>query len=90
MASTTTALHPSALHAPAADRDSAGTAARDEMLLLVDFKWLMAGLGWWIDLNRWRRDPGYARDCIARGCRSSLAPLRRCARQLLARAPARG
>jgi hypothetical protein len=70
---------------PPATADTAGPAAREDMLLLVDFKWLMAGLGWWIDLGRWRRDPGYASECLARGCDSSHAPLQRCARQLLAR-----
>jgi hypothetical protein len=38
---------------------------QDEALLpLVDFKWLMAGVGWWIDVPRMRRDTGYADECI--------------------------
>jgi hypothetical protein len=35
----------------------------DERLVLleeVDFKWLMAGHGWWIDTNRLHNDPAYA------------------------------
>lgn len=37
---------------------------------LVDFKWLMAGLGWWVDLSRVRRDPAYAGECVRRGLAS--------------------
>jgi len=35
----------------------------DERLVLleeVDFKWLMAGRGWWIDTDRLHNDPSYA------------------------------
>jgi hypothetical protein len=35
----------------------------DERLVLleeVDFKWLMAGRGWWIDTARLHNDPSYA------------------------------
>ena len=35
----------------------------DERLVLleeVDFKWLMAGQGWWIDTDRLHSDPAYA------------------------------
>jgi hypothetical protein len=42
--------------------------AQDEVFVdLVSFKWLMAGLGWRVDLTRMRRDASYARDCAARG-----------------------
>ena len=77
-------------HVLGADLESTGLPAREDMLLLVDFKWLMAGLGWWIDLGRWRSDPGYARECVARGCSSNQLPLQRCARKLLARGFPRG
>ena len=30
------------------------------MLAEVDFKWLMAGQGWWIDPTRFHEDPSYA------------------------------
>ncbi|MDD2926986.1 hypothetical protein [Rhodoferax sp.] len=30
------------------------------MLEEVDFKWLMAGLGWWIDTDRLHNDRSYA------------------------------
>ncbi len=65
--------------------DAAALAARDDMLLLVDFKWLMSGLGFWVDMGRWRADPAYASACVARGSSSRYAPLQRCARQLQAR-----
>jgi hypothetical protein len=34
----------------------------DRLVLLeeVDFKWLMAGHGWWIDTSRLHNDPAYA------------------------------
>ena len=41
----------------------APTATTDERVLLleeVDFKWLMAGQGWWIDTARLHNDPAYA------------------------------
>jgi hypothetical protein len=60
-------------------------SAREDMLLLVDFKWLMSGLGFWVDMGRWRADPDYADACIARGCDSRHQPLQQCARQLQAR-----
>jgi hypothetical protein len=41
---------------------------QDEVFVdLVSFKWLMAGLGWRVDLTRMRCDAGYARECAARG-----------------------
>jgi len=70
--------------------DAPAMSARDDMLLLVDFKWLMSGLGYWVDMGRWRADPAYARACIARGCNSRHLPLQHCARQLQARGLARG
>ncbi|MEO5661612.1 MAG: hypothetical protein ABIQ90_17730 [Polaromonas sp.] len=30
------------------------------LLAKVDFKWLMAGQGWWIDPKRFQCDPSYA------------------------------
>lgn len=37
--------------------------APDERLVMleeVDFKWLMAGQGWWVDTERLHKDPTYA------------------------------
>ncbi len=36
----------------------------ETFLKLVDFKWLMAGLGWWVDLSRLQRDTAYAGECV--------------------------
>lgn len=54
---------------------------------LVAFKWLMAGLGWWVDLGRFRRDAAYARVCAERGAGSELAALRQRSAALLAQMP---
>jgi len=38
----------------------------DGFLNLVDFKWLMAGQGWWVNLTRLQRDKEYLRECLTR------------------------
>src|SRR6202008_4291621 len=43
---------------------------------LVDFKWLMAGRGWWVDLSRLQRDVTYAGECLQRGLSSGSELLR--------------
>jgi hypothetical protein len=57
---------------------------RDLLLEEVNFKWLLAGLGWWIDMARFRSEASYATrfldlantsDCIA--LRASAAALQR-------------
>jgi hypothetical protein len=48
----------------------------DCVLELVDFKWLMAGRGWHIDVSRLHRDSAYAVQCIERGLQSDLPLLR--------------
>lgn len=58
---------------------------RDDLLLMVDFKWLMSGQGCWIDPQRWLADPQYTRHCVQHGCDSPHAPLQRCAQLLLSR-----
>lgn len=55
-----------------------------DFLLLVDFKWLMAGQGWWVDLTRLQRDAVYADGCIASALASACAPLRERAAELQA------
>ena len=49
----------------------------DTFLALVDFKWLMAGLGWWVDLSRAQRDMAYAGECAQRGLASRSGLLRK-------------
>jgi hypothetical protein len=46
------------------------------MKCMVDFKWLMAGLGWRVDLTRMRRDAAYLRAWAQRGLASESALLR--------------
>ena len=67
-------------------------AADDGLLTMVDFKWLMAGLGWRIDLTRMRRDAAYLGECAQRGLASESALLRERSVALLGLAlgPARG
>lgn len=47
---------------PAWPNDQATALADERQVLLeeVDFKWLMAGQGWWIDTDRLHNDPSYA------------------------------
>jgi len=33
---------------------------------LVSFKWLMAGVGWRVDLTRLQRDRAYSEECLQR------------------------
>jgi hypothetical protein len=54
----------------------------DGVLDLVDFKWLMAGRGWHIDVSRLHRDSAYAARCIERGLQSDLPLLRERSAQL--------
>ncbi|HSV79810.1 MAG TPA: hypothetical protein VLK85_11500 [Ramlibacter sp.] len=48
----------------------------DGLLTMVDFKWLMAGLGWRVDLTRMRRDAAYLVECAQRGLASGSTLLR--------------
>lgn len=60
--------------------------ARAALLAEVEFKWLMAGRGCWIDMTRFGRDPGYAAHWLRFAMASQSAPLRACAEVLQARA----
>ena len=57
----------SAMHEQAMEQD-------DTFLDLVDFKWLMAGVGWWVELSRLQRDTAYAGEWVRLGlqCDSDL------------------
>jgi hypothetical protein len=57
------------------------------LLELVDFKWLMAGRGWWLDLSRLRSDTAYARMSAQRGMDSGLSLLVGLSAMLLAQLP---
>src|SRR5450830_98680 len=49
------------------------------LLAEVDFKWLMAGQGHWIDLARFRSDSSYAAGLIRLALASKSFALRECA-----------
>lgn len=55
----------------------------DTFLNLVDFKWLMAGLGWWVDLSRLQRDTAYAGKCVQHALASGSELLRQRSAALL-------
>lgn len=57
----------------------------DHLLALVDFKWLMVGLGWRIDLTRLRCDAAYLGECARLGLSSELPLLRQRSADLLSR-----
>lgn len=67
---------------PAAD---AGTDERLVLLEEVDFKWLMAGQGWWIDTWRLHTDASYASHLLQLVEQTPSAALRTCAAHLQAR-----
>ena len=58
------------------------TDADLRLLEEVDFKWLMAGQGWWINAERLHSDQSYAAQCLALARDCELAPLRHCAAML--------
>jgi hypothetical protein len=75
------------VHAEQAKRvDKAVHHADEQVLLLaeVDFKWLMAGLGWWIDTARFHSDPAYAAGLLRLAMASPSFALRDCAASLQA------
>jgi len=62
-------MSPHLFTAPALQR------ADEALLPMVDFKWLMAGLGWRVDLTRMRRDAAYLGAWAQRGLASESALL---------------
>lgn len=67
------------------------TTSTDERVLLlkeVDFKWLMAGQGWWIDTARLHNDPAYAAQWLDLVESTGLPALKDCATQLRAQVSA--
>lgn len=60
-----------------------GPEGDDFFLNLVDFKWLMAGVGWWVNLSRLQSDSGYIDECLQRALRSECELLRNCSVELL-------
>jgi hypothetical protein len=70
------------LHTPALAVGPHHDAARPELVEFVDFKWLMAGEGHRIDLDRLQSEPAYIRGCLALAGGSTSATLRRAADRL--------
>ncbi len=68
-------------HGAVACANGAGMPAVD-VLLEVDFKWLMAGQGCWVDPTKLRADPLYAAHCLRMALRSPCEALQGCARFL--------
>jgi hypothetical protein len=71
-------------HSPAWEKEES-SISREETLLLVDFKWLMAGQGYWLDVPRWSRDTDYARRFTALALACGNAAVRASARRLMLR-----
>lgn len=53
------------------------------LLKLVDFKWLMSGIGWWVNLSRLQSDRDYVDECLRRALGSDSTLLRECSIELL-------
>ena len=68
--------HMNAMHAK-------GAGGNDAFLKLVDFKWLMAGVGWRVDLARLQSDKTYMDECLQRALRSDSELLRERSVELL-------
>jgi hypothetical protein len=62
-----------------ADKEEADFDACALLLARVDFKWLMAGQGWWIDPHRFQHDLSYADAVLRLALASQSLPLRKCA-----------
>jgi hypothetical protein len=60
-----------------------GAREDDFVLNRVDFKWLMAGVGWWVDLSRLQNDRVYVDECLQRALRSNSELLRKRSAELL-------
>ena len=64
---------------------AASAEARTDLLTEIDFKWLMAGAGWWVDMVRFQQDPAYAAQFLRSALASPCGALRDCAALLQAR-----
>ena len=54
----------------------------ETFLKLVNFKWLMAGEGWRVSLNRLQSESGYINECLRRALASESELLRKLANEL--------
>ena len=62
---------------------TSGPEGSDFFLNLVDFKWLMAGVGWWVDLTRLQSDRTYIDECLQLALSSDSELLRKRSFELL-------
>lgn len=69
---------------PAVAEAATSVDARISLLAEVDFKWLMAGQGCWIDTNRFHSDPAYVAGLLRVALASQSFALRECAASLQA------
>ena len=72
-------------HGPAHERLGGANDGRTALLAEIDFKWLMAGEGQWVDMALFQQDCAYAARYLRRAQASPCAALRECARLLQAR-----
>ena len=56
--------------------------AKVSLLEIIDFKWLMAGHGHGVHVERMQNDPAYARECLLCGATSCAPTLRASAQRL--------
>ena len=75
-------MNPSSTPLYNANPAASAQGAPPELLELVDFKWLMAGEGHRVDLDRLRADSPYIRGCLALAAGSRSATLRQAAQRL--------
>ena len=62
---------------------------RELLLEEVNFKWLMAGIGWWVDMSRFHSDARYAAHYLTLATQSESPALRKCATLLSGKNPPR-
>ena len=60
-----------------------GGERNDGFLNLAHFKWLMAGVGWRVNLSRLQSDGAYIDECLQRALQSDSELLRQCSVKLL-------
>ena len=53
-----------------------------DLVVIIDFKWLMAGEGLRVHVERLQGDRDYATVCLKQGAESHIPALRACARHL--------
>lgn len=64
-------------HPPQANKSVPQTDERVLLLEEINFKWLLAGMGLWIDMSRFHNDPSYATHFLALAEASNSLALQR-------------